>query len=150
MTSASMPRHHRHLLTIHAVIFDSQRYVLIGRSRKRWKLPGGHVEANQSLKEALAAEIVEETGSGWKYRIEAVAGVYSLFKGGEDQRVSVIAAGSYVSGSPVAASDEFEEVRWATMNKAMAMLKRPRWVRGVRDAYAVKFKGRAARLRKLK
>lgn len=53
----------KHFLTAGAVILNDQNKILLKKDPNRgWELPGGHVENNESLKEAAVREIKEETG----------------------------------------------------------------------------------------
>jgi ADP-ribose pyrophosphatase YjhB (NUDIX family) len=61
-----------------AVIFDAtrQKIVLTRRSDNgRWCLPGGHMEAGESVAEACIREIEEETGL--RVQVNRLIGVYS-------------------------------------------------------------------------
>ena len=52
-------------LTVSAVIFNSENKILLCRSHKwdnKYVIPGGHVEYNERLEDALRREILEETG----------------------------------------------------------------------------------------
>ena len=52
-------------LTVSAVIFNSDNKILLCKSHKwdnKYVIPGGHVEYNEKLEEALQREILEETG----------------------------------------------------------------------------------------
>ena len=52
-------------LTVSAVIFNSENKILLCRSHKwddKYIIPGGHVEHNEKLEDALQREILEETG----------------------------------------------------------------------------------------
>lgn len=60
-----------------AAIFDAQGRVLLTKrtDNGQWCLPGGGVEAGESVAEACAREVLEETGLS--VRVKRLVGVYS-------------------------------------------------------------------------
>lgn len=61
-----------------AVIFDEDRQKLLLMRRDdngRWSLPGGHMDAGESVTEACAREVLEETGL--HVQVGKLIGVYS-------------------------------------------------------------------------
>ncbi|MGG5369223.1 NUDIX hydrolase N-terminal domain-containing protein [Enterococcus sp. AZ196] len=49
-------------LDTRAAIFENEKILLVQEKDKRWSLPGGWVEFNQSIKENTIKETLEETG----------------------------------------------------------------------------------------
>jgi 8-oxo-dGTP diphosphatase len=78
---------HKFIVGVSGVVFDEQKRILLLRHRYwkpgSWGLPGGYVEHQEKLEEALCRELREETGyqmqvhallrlvSGYKLRLEA-------------------------------------------------------------------------------
>ena len=56
----------RPIVGVGAVIFDGERVLLVKRGHEplkgEWSLPGGRVELGETLEEAVAREVLEETG----------------------------------------------------------------------------------------
>ncbi len=62
---------------VFALIFDDQDRILLGHRRDIdwWNLPGGGMEAGETVDEALRREVREETGL--EVEVEQLVGVYS-------------------------------------------------------------------------
>jgi 8-oxo-dGTP pyrophosphatase MutT (NUDIX family) len=111
-----------------ATIFDKdQTRVLLTRRKDNgsWCLPGGMIEAGESVAEGCAREVLEETGL--KVRIHRLTGVYS-----DPDQVIVYPDGNHafivvlnfdverLEGEP-AISDETTDVDWFPVNVAIEM-----------------------------
>jgi 8-oxo-dGTP diphosphatase len=62
-----VPAHPRPTVAVGAVVLDERRRLLVVRrgnppARGAWSLPGGRQEPGESLEEAVAREVAEETG----------------------------------------------------------------------------------------
>jgi ADP-ribose pyrophosphatase YjhB (NUDIX family) len=108
----------RPFLAVSAVIVRDGRVLIVRRARAPAKqvytLPGGGVEAGETLPEAVRREIKEETG----LEIEpvALAGHREFIARDDDKRVSrhfviLSFASRWISGEPVL-NDELDEARW--------------------------------------
>jgi 8-oxo-dGTP diphosphatase len=62
---------------VYALIFDDEGRVLLGHRRDIdwWNLPGGGMEAGETVDEAICREVREETGL--EVKVERLVGVYS-------------------------------------------------------------------------
>jgi 8-oxo-dGTP diphosphatase len=62
---------------VYALIFDDEGRILLGHRRDIdwWNLPGGGMEAGETVDEALCREVREETGL--EVKVERLVGVYS-------------------------------------------------------------------------
>ena len=49
---------------VKALIINSNKEILLGKSDISYQFPGGHLEDNESLIETLKREVLEETGIG--------------------------------------------------------------------------------------
>jgi ADP-ribose pyrophosphatase YjhB (NUDIX family) len=63
--------------TVGAIIRNSSDQILLQRRSDDgfWSLPGGGIEAGETVLECLEREILEETG--WKIMVENLLGIYS-------------------------------------------------------------------------
>ncbi len=115
-----------------AVVVDEEGRVLLQRRRDNnlWALPGGAMEAGESIGDTAVREVREETG----YLVEVlyVVGVYSdpkhvfAYDNGEvRQEFSVCVAARVVSGE-LAVSEESSEVAWFTPEEAAELEMHPR------------------------
>jgi ADP-ribose pyrophosphatase YjhB (NUDIX family) len=106
-------------LGVSACVWREGRVLLVQRSqpplRGVWSLPGGHVEPGETLAEAAAREVLEETGIG--AGIVGLANLYDLIRRNDNGTLAthyVIACytARWTSGEPRAASDALS-AEWA-------------------------------------
>lgn len=110
-------------LGVSACVWREGRVLLVQRSQPpltgMWALPGGHVEPGETLVEAAAREVLEETGIA--ARIAQLAGLYDLIRRADDGALAlhyVIACytAHWTSGEARAGSDAlFAE--WAGLDQ---------------------------------
>lgn len=114
-------------VTVDALVFDESKIaisvLLIKRGRDpykgKWALPGGFVEHNEIVEEAVLRELMEETGIQGK--ITGFAGVYS--KPGRDPRGHTISLAFRISPvfprnmQPGRAGDDAAKVEWWPVKK---------------------------------
>lgn len=97
-----------------AIVTDPEgRLLLILRARApaagRWSLPGGHVEPGETHEQAVAREVVEETG----LRVEVGPEVGSVHRAASDGRTYDIRDHRATpSGGTLRAGDDATDVRW--------------------------------------
>jgi 8-oxo-dGTP diphosphatase len=102
-------------LAVSAVIFRDGKVLLVRRARSPGKgfysLPGGRVEFGESLHEALAREVDEETGL--RIDIVGLAGWREVLPGGSGGGHYVILsfAARWASREPVL-NDEHDDFKW--------------------------------------
>jgi 8-oxo-dGTP diphosphatase len=93
---------------VFALIFDDQGRVLLGHRRDIdwWNLPGGGMEAGETVDEALRREVREETGL--ETDVEQLVGVYSK----PQKQEVVLTFRSRVSGGDLHPTEETRESRY--------------------------------------
>lgn len=106
-----------------AVITDSDGRVLLVRrgndpQRGRWSVPGGRVEAGESLRQAAAREALEETGLRvtigrelWRVRVPAADG----------REYDVHGFAADVIGGALAPGDDATDARWVAPGELDAL-----------------------------
>lgn len=113
------PRHRYPALAVDMIIFtvgDDDLMVLLIRRRGepfagRWAIPGGFVEPDESLDDAAARELREETGVGEVYLEQ----LYTFGEPGRDPRGRVISVAYYAllrQAPAVVGGDDAEDARW--------------------------------------
>lgn len=114
------------MLGVGALIFDGPKLLIVERGREPlkgfWSLPGGAVETGETLAEAIAREVLEETGL-----IVEVVRQFEIF-----ERIMPDAAGRAeyhyvlvdficrVAGGGLAAGDDVSRVEWVTQQDLAA------------------------------
>jgi ADP-ribose pyrophosphatase YjhB (NUDIX family) len=105
-----------------AVIFDEarQRILLTRRDDNgRWCLPGGHMEVGESVAEACAREVEEETGL--RVQVQRLIGVYSsphmllTYADGNRYQIVALCFEAEVKDGELGLSDETTEVGYFTV-----------------------------------
>lgn len=81
-----------------------------GPSAGRWTLPGGRLDAGETLAEAATRETLEETGLN--VEIDGFVGVYSYFGNSGRQRARFCFSASIAGGRPRFDGREIRDLRW--------------------------------------
>jgi len=108
--------------------------LLVKTERRGWEIPGGQVEAGETLPQAAIRETQEESG------VTVTIGDLCVVNSNLSKIVVVFGfRGHYVSGDP-AASNETLDARWVQPQAALSMMTHPVNLQRVRDLLA--FDGR--------
>ena len=93
---------------VFALIFDDQGRILLGHRRDTdwWNLPGGGMELEETVDEALCREVREETGL--EVKVERLVGVYSK----PQKQEVVLTFRCNVTGGSLQATEEISESRY--------------------------------------
>lgn len=118
-------------VTVCGYITNDKSEVLLVRTFWRadtWELPGGGVDAGETLDVALCREIFEETGI--EVTLQGVTGVYS-----NGSTISIVFRGSCVGGE-LRVSEETKDVRFVKINKTNVhhYIRRGKFIPRVLDA----------------
>ena len=120
-----MPELPRHSVSVMGIVFrDDGRVLAIQRDDDlTWVPPGGVLELDESPQDAVAREVLEETGLN--VRAERLTGVYKNMKLGV---VNLVFRCTLLGGQPHP-TDEARQVAWLTIDEAKRDMPEARLVR---------------------
>lgn len=100
-------------------VVSNQRLLFVRRAsrhgRGNWQLPGGFIEPNETIEQAVVREVQEETGV--TAEVEAVLGLRSRYDPGSGNGIYVILLLSPVSGEPIADGHEVDHAGYFTLEQ---------------------------------
>jgi len=106
-----------------AAIFDGERVLLVKRGHEplkgEWSLPGGRVELGETLEDAVAREVLEETGL--EVTVGPVVEVLDRVRRAPDGRVEhhfvIIDYLCHARGGQLAHGSDADEVQWVDVGR---------------------------------
>ena len=107
-------------VAVKALLFDQDKFLLVKRSDKargehhHWELPGGRLEFGESQEEALARELLEETGLS--AQIVCPLQTWRFFRE-EDTQIVGITFLCKTATNTVRLSEEHEAYAWITRDE---------------------------------
>ncbi|PTA47239.1 NUDIX domain-containing protein [Micromonospora sp. RP3T] len=111
-----------HVVVIGALV-ENGAVLLVHRSPSRraypdlWDLPGGHVEAGESERQALAREMHEEIGVRIVAESSSRLGDLHLGSGEDAVHVAVWHVGDWVGAPTNCAPDEHDDIAWVAVGE---------------------------------
>jgi 8-oxo-dGTP pyrophosphatase MutT (NUDIX family) len=107
---------HRHSVSVAAVITDDAGRVLVVQRRDtgKWEIPGGILEAHESIHAGMRREVQEETGVVTEP--ERLTGVYKNVRLGV---VALVFRAHIISGQPIP-TEESTDIAWWTPDEVTA------------------------------
>jgi ADP-ribose pyrophosphatase YjhB (NUDIX family) len=105
------PTHLAHFrIGVYALIFEQGRVLLaLRRDIGWWNLPGGGMEAGETVEEALRREVLEETGLA--VEVERLVGVYSK----PQKQEVVLTFRCQITGGQLTSTEESRECRFFSL-----------------------------------
>jgi ADP-ribose pyrophosphatase YjhB (NUDIX family) len=109
-------------LAVGAIVFDADGRVLLVQRGKPpgeglWSVPGGRVEPGESLEQAVAREVLEETG----LVVEVGPHAETITRIGETYHYEIHDHVARVLGGTLTAGDDARDVRWASAAELAAL-----------------------------
>jgi ADP-ribose pyrophosphatase YjhB (NUDIX family) len=101
-----------------AVVRD-RRLLLVRRAsrhgRGNWQLPGGFIEPDETIEQAVVREVLEE--SGVTAEVEAVLGLRSRYDPDSGNGIYIVLVLRPVSGEPIADNHEVDQAGYFTLEE---------------------------------
>ena len=101
-----------------AVVRDG-RLLLVRRAsrhgRGNWQLPGGFIEPDETIEQAVVREVLEE--SGISAEVEAVLGLRSRYDPDSGNGIYIVLVLRPVSGEPIADNHEVDQAGYFTLEE---------------------------------
>jgi 8-oxo-dGTP diphosphatase len=118
------------------IVRDEANRILLGKRNKdpqrgNWVLPGGRIHAFESIAEAAARELEEETGL--KVEVQSQFRVYEVINSPQEHRV-IIYSWARAVGGELRASDDLSDAKFVSLRDLGALPLTPLVERVLRDA----------------
>lgn len=123
LNDANAPKANSIVPAVSAIVTDDREAILmiLRTDNGYWSIPGGGVKAGESLKQATAREVKEETGMDCE--VTGLIGIYSdpnhvaAYDDGEVRQEFSICFTTRMLGGAIATSDESAEVRFVPVSE---------------------------------
>jgi 8-oxo-dGTP diphosphatase len=106
-------------LAVHALVIYESKILLVKRAhdpmKNSWAIPGGYIDWDETVEEAVLRELKEETQLEGK--ILCLTGVYSDINRDEDGRQNIALTYLVSSFGEAKANDDAKEIAWFEINK---------------------------------
>lgn len=105
----------KHIIAVSAFVTNDKNAVLLTNVQWRldtWEMPGGQVEEGEALDQAVAREVLEETG----LVVEPV-GITGVYYNSTKQILSVVFKARYISGEIKVPPQEINEARFVDLHE---------------------------------
>jgi 8-oxo-dGTP diphosphatase len=117
-----IPTSKNHTLGVGAVVRDNNNVLVIkDRFAKGYKLPGGHIDPNESITTALAREVYEETGVKVSFESITNLGHFTRSQFGESNLYIVCTAKALSKEINIIDKEEIMEARWIDIDEFVTL-----------------------------
>lgn len=108
-----VPTTKNYIVGVGAIVLDEgQLLVIKDRFSTGYKLPGGHIDKNESIKDAIKREVYEETGINIEFESIVNIGHFRNGQFGESNLYIVCTAKALSKNIAINDSSEIAEARW--------------------------------------
>lgn len=105
-------------VTIKAIIFKNDSFLLVQDHKNKWEMPGGKVDFGESPENTIKRELNEELGVNDVIVKDIVKSwTFSVQDEGDDYQFIVIVYSVDIGNSDIKHSDEHKKYEWVSKNK---------------------------------
>ncbi|MCP4704738.1 MAG: NUDIX domain-containing protein, partial [candidate division Zixibacteria bacterium] len=118
LQESTIPSAKTHAVGVGAIVWNGNQLLVVkDRISSGYKLPGGYIDANETIKDALKREVIEETGI--KVEFESIANIGHFMNGqfGEPNLYLVCTAKATTVKITIYDSSEIIEARWIDIDE---------------------------------
>lgn len=119
---AYVPTAMNYLVGVGAIVLDGNKLLVIkDRFSQGYKLPGGHIDSNEKIKDALEREVFEETGIHIEFESIVNLGHFTQGQFGESNLYIVCTAKALSKDISINDSNEILEAKWIDIEEFLLM-----------------------------